>query len=643
MQNRAVIEKLYPQLENGYNIKRALGELVQVKANVFADGHDFVNAQVKYKTKSQKNWSYASMKATQNDEWVGEFKIETNSAYLFTVIGFIDKAYDWLLGIRKKKAAMVEIGVELMIGVQLLKSVEKISKGDAKKRIKWYIEQLDQPQDTSFDFLNNQELEQLIIDNPVKEFVTEYEHTQTVEIVPAIAEFSNWYEFFPRSASAIAGQHGTFAHCQELLPTIAAQGFSVLYFPPIHPIGVNHRKGKNNAVVALPHEPGSPWAIGAADGGHKAIHKQLGTLKEFKQLVKSARDLGIEIAMDIAFQASQDHPYVKENPQWFKWRPDGTVQYAENPPKKYQDVLPFYFETEDHKALWIELKSVFEYWINAGVKIFRVDNPHTKPFVFWQWCIAEIKKKNSDIVFLSEAFTRPKIMARLAKIGFSQSYTYFTWRTQKHEIIEYINELTNTELREYFRPNFWPNTPDILPYQLQNQGYSIAAIRFVLAATLSSNYGMYGPVYELLETEPNPGKEEYFNSEKYEIRHWDWTTKTPLRNLIKEVNQIRNNYKALQTTYNIEFCTIDNNQILCFVKKDIELGKHLYIVVNLDPNFKQSGFCFLPYQSLGIKEGMAVKIKDLLTNELYIWDKEWNYVELVPEQRVCHIFEIEQA
>jgi starch synthase (maltosyl-transferring) len=346
------------------------------------------------------------------------------------------------------------------------------------------------------------------------------------------ASFSSWYEFFPRSSSPDVNRPGTFNDCLPILTRLAQLGFDTVYFPPIHPIGVAHRKGKNNSTTALPEEPGSPWAIGAFEGGHNAIHPTLGTLDDFKKLIKHANALNIEIAMDLAYQCSQDHPWVKAHPSWFKWRPDGTVQYAENPPKKYQDVLPIHFETDDWKNLWEALKDVIEFWIEKGIRIFRVDNPHTKPFVFWEWIMSEMRRDHPDVLFLSEAFTRPKIMARLAKVGFHQSYSYFTWRKNKPELVEYVTQLTQTELREYFRANFWPNTPDILPEYLQNTGPNHAAMRYVLAATLSSNYGMYGPVYEYCVNQPVNGKEEYLDSEKYEVKHWDWRLESPINKLI---------------------------------------------------------------------------------------------------------------
>jgi starch synthase (maltosyl-transferring) len=455
--------------------------------------------------------------------------------------------------------------------------------------------------------------------------------------------FSTWYELFPRSTAQEAGKHGTFKDVERLLPRIQEMGFDVLYMPPIHPIGKINRKGKNNAVDAGPEEPGSPWAIGSDEGGHKSVHPELGTLDDYKHLIKSASSHGIDIAFDLAFQCAPDHPYIKEHPEWFLWRPDGTIAYAENPPKKYQDIVPINFESTDWKNLWEELKNVILFWCEAGVKIFRVDNPHTKPFRFWQWAIAEVQKKYPDTIFLAEAFTRPKVMAALAKAGFNHSYTYFTWRTSRKELEEYMTELTRTESREYFRPNFWPNTPDILAYELMNASSNVFVKRFILAATLSSNYGMYGPSFEFCENSPNTnGKEEYFNSEKYEIRHYDWNHRNRLTDVITKVNQIRKDNPALQDTWNIHFTRTDNDQLMSYVKLTEDKSNIIWCVVNFDPQFAQSGYIEVPKQLLGIDHNVNIKVTDLLTGASYRWFNEWNYVEINPDQQPAHIFLVEK-
>jgi len=423
-----------------------------------------------------------------------------------------------------------------------------------------------------------------------------------------------------------------------MLPEIAEMGFDVVYFPPIHPIGHTHRKGKNNSREAAPGEPGSPWAIGSKEGGHKAVHPELGTLEDFRHLVLTAKNAGIDVALDIAYQCSPDHPYVDEHPEWFRRRPDKTIQYAENPPKKYEDIYPFEFESAHWRSLWEELKSVFEFWIEQGVRVFRVDNPHTKPFDLWEWMIRDLKNRHRDLIFLAEAFTRPNIMYRLAKLGFTHSYTYFTWRNTKQELTEYLTELTQTEVREFFRPNFWPNTPDILHEYLQRGGRTAFMTRLVLAATLSSNYGIYGPAYELCENVPRErGSEEYLNSEKYEIKHRDLYDPESLRPFISRVNAIRRANTALQSNDNLMFHAIDNDQIICYSKRTADNSNLILTVVNLDPAWMQSGFVELPLQDLGIDVRHPYKMTDLLTGKKFDWQGARNYVELRPNELPAHI------
>jgi starch synthase (maltosyl-transferring) len=478
-------------------------------------------------------------------------------------------------------------------------------------------------------------------DYPLKEHETTIEYPYEILVERQKALFSSWYEFFPRSASLQPGKHGTFKDCQKLLPRVAAMGFDVLYFPPIHPIGKVNRKGKNNNVNAQPGEPGSPWAIGSEEGGHKSVHPELGTLEDFRTLVKEAKKMGIEIAMDIAFQCAPDHPYVKQHPNWFKVRPDGSIQYAENPPKKYQDIYPFNFESDDWKNLWDELHSIFVFWIEQGVSIFRVDNPHTKAFRFWEWVIGEVNAKYPDVIFLSEAFTRPKVMAALAKVGFQQGYTYFTWRPTKGELIEYMDQLVNGPSRNFFRPNFWPNTPDILPYHLQYAGENSFIIRYFLAATLSSNYGMYGPSYEFNENVPVEGKEEYLNSEKYEVRHYDWKRTNRMTDIISLVNRARKENEALQSTWNIRFCTIENGNIMAYVKATDDLKNIILCVCTMDPNNTQSGYVQVPRDVLRLGDKVNLKLHDLVSHEQYTWTQDWNFVELNPHKLPFHLFKVE--
>jgi starch synthase (maltosyl-transferring) len=481
----------------------------------------------------------------------------------------------------------------------------------------------------------------MVLRYPDKRFATESDREVFIVVDPEHARFSAWYEFFPRSTSSEPGKHGTFADCEKRLPYVAEMGFNVVYLPPIHPIGRMFRKGPNNNPQSQPGDEGSPWAIGSLEGGHKAILPALGTIEDFRRFVQKAKDLDLHVAMDIAFQSAPDHPYVKEHENWFKKRPDGTIQYAENPPKKYQDIYPFDFESEDWEGMWEELKSVFLYWIKQGVTVFRVDNPHTKAFPFWEWCITEVKRKHPEALFLAEAFTRPKIMYRLAKLGFSQSYTYFPWRNGKYEITAYLSELAQTPVREFFRPNQWPNTPDILTEYLQIGGRPAFVIRLLLAATLGSNYGVYGPAFELLEHEPvRRGSEEYLDSEKYEIRHWDLDRSDSLRGLMATVNSIRNNNLALQSDWSLLFHPTDNEQILCYSKESEDRANLILVVVNLDPHHTQAGFVNLPLDQLAIPQDRAFEAEDLLTGARYLWYGPRNYVELNHERSSGHILKI---
>ncbi|MGH9680445.1 MAG: alpha-amylase family glycosyl hydrolase, partial [Candidatus Acidiferrales bacterium] len=471
--------------------------------------------------------------------------------------------------------------------------------------------------------------------------VVRYDKELIVTVDPERARFSAWYEVFPRSCAPEAGRHGTFRDVEGWLPYIASMGFDVLYFPPIHPIGITYRKGKNNAPTAEPDDVGSPWAIGSAEGGHKSIHPQLGTLDDFHHLVQKAKESGLAVALDIAFQCTPDHPYVREHPEWFRKRPDGSIQYAENPPKKYQDIYPLEFETDEWESLWQELKSVFEYWIGQGVGIFRVDNPHTKSFAFWEWVIREIKHAHPEVIFLAEAFTRPKIMYRLAKLGYSQSYTYFTWRTSKPELTEYFEGMEKAGIREFFRPNLWPNTPDILPEHLQIGGRPAFLSRLALAATLGANYGIYGPAYELCENAPRErGSEEYLNSEKYELKHRDLNAPWSLKSFIARVNQIRRDNPALQSDSNLRFHETDNPLLICYSKATGDLSNVIVSVVNLDPFHTQPGWVTLDLSSLGLSEDQTFQAHDLITDSRYVWQGPRNFVELDPQSCPAHILRL---
>ena len=603
---RVIVEQVGPHVEEGkYPIKRVEGERVDVYADVYGDGHDMVKATVLYRKQGQKQWQREFMKPGINDHWTGAFYPSEKGFYEFTVKGYVDHFATWQYGLRKKFEANQPITVELLIGAEM---VEAAARQTSAKKDKAYLKEAAGVLSTADEATAANAVNWSLGDQMTEvmercyhsETSTTYPKTYPVEVERQRALFSSWYEFFPRSAAQEPGKHGTFKDAKRLLPRVAEMGFDVVYFPPIHPIGKKNRKGLNNAVNANPGDPGSCWAIGSDEGGHKAIHPELGTLADFKSLIKEANRLNMEIAMDIAFQCAPDHPYVKDHPQWFKWRPDGTVQYAENPPKRYEDILPINFETEDWQNLWKELKSVFDHWIAQGVFIFRVDNPHTKAFPFWEWVIKEIRTEHPDVIFLAEAFTRPRVMQRLAKVGFNQSYTYFSWRDNPWELKEYMLELTRGPMRNYFRPNFWPNTPDILTPTLVYGGEPAHLMRVILAATLSSNYGIYGPVYELGVNAPYPGKEEYIDSEKYEIKHWNWSAETRTREIITILNRARKENPALQNTWNVHFADVENQDIICYGKHDEVTGNVVIVAVNMNPYHTQGGYLRLPLAELGI-------------------------------------------
>jgi starch synthase (maltosyl-transferring) len=637
-QSRVIVENVNPQIDGGlYPAKRTIGERVDVTADIFSDGHDHIRAHLLYKKEGDKDWEIEEFKATFNDQWYASFVVQSKGVYVFTIVAWVDHVETWYDGFKKKAAAKLDVHLELQEGALLLRSLTKTDQHLLSTADKLFDKE---QYARAIALVLSPQFENIVHENPMIEYEARFEKELKIIVEHKKANFSAWYELFPRSSS-LEGKHGNFKDVIKLLPRVAAMGFDVLYLPPIHPIGKQHRKGKNNNVRATAGEPGSPWAIGSDEGGHKSIHKELGTLDDYKKLITEAKKHNIDIALDVAFQCAPDHPYVKEHPDWFKQRPDGSIQYAENPPKKYQDIYPFNFESSDWKNLWEELKSVFLFWIEQGVKIFRVDNPHTKPIPFWEWTIAEINKEHDDIIFLAEAFTRPKVMASLGKVGYTQSYTYFTWRVTKQEIVEYMNELVSGPSRNYFRPNFWPNTPDILPYHLQHQGENIFIIRLALAATLSSNYGLYGPVYEFYENIPVPGREEYMDSEKYEVKKHDWKKTNRMTDIITILNKARREHPALQSTWNIQFCNIENPNLLAFVKTTDDLSSIILVVVNLDQHNRHAGYVQLPKEKLKLGDRVNIKLRDLVTEANYTWTQEWNYVELDPYKMPFHLFKLE--
>ncbi|MDW8059564.1 MAG: alpha-1,4-glucan--maltose-1-phosphate maltosyltransferase [Thermomicrobium sp.] len=640
---RVAIARLFPELDCGrFPVKRIVGDEMVVEADIFADGHDALAAVLRYRGPGRSEWSEVPFEFVSNDRWRARFVLGELGVWEYTAVAWIDRFATWRRDLRKRIEAGQDIAVDLLIGAEL---VETFAASAAEPDAAWLraaATRLRGGPDAVELALSPELAERMQRADP-RRFATAYGRILRVVVDRERARFSTWYELFPRSCAPEPGRHGTFRDCEAWLPHIAELGFDVLYLPPIHPIGRTHRKGKNNSLVAGPDDPGSPWAIGGEEGGHDAVHPQLGTLEDFRAFVARARDYGIEIAMDLAFQCSPDHPYVREHPEWFRKRPDGTIQYAENPPKKYQDIYPFDFESPAWRSLWLELLRIVRFWIEQGIHIFRVDNPHTKPFPFWEWLIGEVKRDYPEVIFLSEAFTRPKVMYHLAKLGFTQSYTYFAWRNTKTEIESYFTELTRTEVREFFRPNLWPNTPDILTEYLQTGGRPAFVIRLILAATLGASYGIYGPPYELCEATPlAPGSEEYLNSEKYEIRYWKLDAPHSIAPIIARVNRIRRENPALQQDWTLRFHRVDNDQLIAYSKTSLDKRNVILTVVNLDPHHRHSGWVTLDLAALGVPADVPYQVHDLLTGERYIWQGAHNYVELDPHVMPAHIFLIRQ-
>ena len=645
---RVIIEEVQPEIDGGrFPIKRVIGEEVTVEADIFADGHESLSACLLHRCEDEPNWTETPMEFLVNDRWRGFFVAEKIGCYRYTIIAWVDKFKSWRQDLSKRaEARQRDIGVNLLVGANIIANAQpRASSRDSKLIAEWMgtLQSKQVTQKEKIKLALSDTVSRIMERYADRRFAVTYPKELVVTVDREKARFSSWYEMFPRSCAPKPNRHGTFRDCEARLPYIAEMGFDVLYLPPIHPIGHTNRKGKNNALTAAPDDPGTPWAIGSEEGGYKAIHPQLGTLKDFQKLVHMARDYGIEVALDIAFQCSPDHPYVKEHPEWFHWRPDGTIQYAENPPKKYQDIYPLEFESEKWLELWEELKSVVLFWIENGVRIFRVDNPHTKPFAFWEWLISGIKADHPDVVFLAEAFTRPKIMYQLAKLGFSQSYTYFTWRNAKWELEQYFTELTQTPVREFYRPNLWPNTPDILNNYLRDGGRPAFIARLVLAATLGANYGIYGPAFELCENRrKDTASEEYLNSEKYEIKHWNIDRRDSLKGIISLVNKTRRENPALQSDHSLRFHTVENDQLICYSKCTLDGSNVVLVVVNLDYRYRQSGWVTLSLDELGIAQDQRYQVHDLLDDSTYTWKGPRNYVELSPKKLPAHIFRVEK-
>ncbi|MBX3452541.1 MAG: alpha-1,4-glucan--maltose-1-phosphate maltosyltransferase [Planctomycetaceae bacterium] len=640
---RVVVERISPEIDAGrFSIKRVVGDTVRVEVDAFVDGHDEIRVVLLHKRADETHWHRQTMQALGNDRWLAEFTVDRMGHFNYTVEASVDRFRTWRHALKKRLEAEQDVSLDRLAGEALLSAVlSRADKTGRSKLTSWLSVVRDGSVNDLKELVVSADLLDLMDAFQEAEFPTRYPRELTVWVDRPKARFSTWYELFPRSATSSPSRHGTFRDVIDRLPYVHSMGFDVLYLPPVSPIGTSFRKGKNNALTANPDDVGSPWAIGAVEGGHTDILPALGTLADFHELVQEAGKLGIDVALDIAFQCAPEHPWVTEHPEWFRKRPDGSIQYAENPPKKYQDIYPLDFESSDWKGLWKALKEVFESWIERGVTIFRVDNPHTKAFPFWEWCIAELRKQHPETLFLAEAFTRPKVMYQLAKLGFSQSYTYFAWRHTAWDLREYLTELTTTEVHDYFRPNFWPNTPDILTEELQHGGRAAFQRRLVLAATLTANYGIYGPPFEHCWSAPRePGSEEYLDSEKYQIRTHDLDRPDSLRHFIARVNRIRRENPALQTDDRLVFHDVDNPRLLCYSKSTPCGANTVLVVVNLDSHNVESGFVQIDLAALHLTENEEFLARDLLNDQEYIWRGSRNYVELSPFATSAHIFQI---
>jgi starch synthase (maltosyl-transferring) len=637
-----IIENVEPELDAGrYPIKREQGDTVRVCADIYMDGHGVLTAQLRHKKKERDVWTDGPMQRLQNERWGGAFTVSEIGRYQYTIQAYPDVYRSWLAESQKKQQADIDISSELLEGRRIIVEAANLAKRHDQTLFEDFLQRLDKCEDQgqALQILGGAAFLALMDRYPNKQLASEYDRCLEVVVDRIMSRYAAWYEMFPRSQGTVEGQSATFRDCEARLPDIKAMGFDVIYLPPIHPIGKTNRKGPNNSLVAGSDDPGSPYAIGSEQGGHKAVEPGLGTLSDFEHFVNRCREMGMEVALDFAINCSPDHPYVREHPDWFYKRPDGTIKYAENPPKKYEDIYPLNFYCGDREALWQEMKGIIEFWILHGVHIFRVDNPHTKPVVFWEWLIDDIQQEYPQVIFLSEAFTHPKMMRVLAKAGFTQSYTYFTWRNYKHELIEYFTELTQGPMREYFRGNLFTNTPDILPMALQEGGRPGFKIRVTLAATLSSAYGIYNG-FELCENKAIPGREEYLNSEKYQFKVWDWNRPGNIKSYISTLNQIRQENPALQEYDNLDFLQADNDNIIAYQKSTLDKSNVIFVIVNLDSHHIHHSFVYVPIGAYGIPYDRSYELVDLVTGARYYWKGEQNYVQLDPHFEVAHILRL---
>ena len=688
-----MIENIKPEIDGGrYAAKRVVGDTVRITAVIYSDGHDHVAARLLYRRDHEPAWRYAAFRELGNDIWAADFVADAIGPWRYTVQAWVDHFGTWVHDLHKRIDAQgtaasphgvnlnepsgnlnepsadaelatappetagptaaasqavaatnrSDVPIAFLTGAALLEHASALATGKDASTLKTAaksLRSLVEKKNVSYNFPLSDEIIALALRYPDHTFASTYDTELPLWVDRELARFSSWYEFFPRSLSETPGVHGTLRDVVRMLPSVADMGFNILYMPPIHPIGTAFRKGKNNSTVAEPGDVGSPWAIGNHDGGHKSILRDLGTFADFADMVAAAGKLGIEIALDIAFQCSPDHPWVRQHPDWFQIRPDGTIQYAENPPKKYQDIYPLNFESADWQAMWQELFSVFDFWIERGITVFRVDNPHTKALPFWEWCISEVHKTHPEVIFLAEAFTRPHVMYGLAKMGYTQSYTYFSWRTEKKELTQYMSEVTTEPVSDFFRPSLWPNTPDILPGSLQTGGRAGFAQRAILAATLGASWGVYGPAFELCDGTPaKANSEEYLNSEKYELRHWQRDSPDSLAPLLTRLNTIRNSEPALQTNESLTFHAISNDSLICYSKRAGD--SVLLTIVNLAPHTTHSGWTSLDMAALDLPWIGMFDAEDLLTGETYLWQGERNYVELAPQTSPAHILRL---
>ena len=637
-----LIEDVQPQINGGrYPVKREVGDVLDVSADIFREGHDKIAAFVRYRDWQSDVWSEVEMTLVDNDRWAASIPLLENTRLVYAVEAFPDVFGSWTDELQKKVIAGVDVSSELLEGQRIVEDVASRANERDRAEITKLLKRVAnaKAQADAVTIMLGDELEALVHTNRSRAGRAETPREYTVIVDRVAARYASWYSMFPRSAGTVPGRSATFKDVIDQLPRLERMGFTVLYFTPIHPIGSTNKKGRNNTLNATADDPGVPYAIGAAEGGHDALEPSLGTLEEFRQLVAAAADYRIEIALDVAIQASPDHPWAKEHPEWFYIRPDGTIKYAENPPKKYEDIYPVNFQNPDWMSLWEELRRIILHWVANGVRTFRVDNPHTKPTVFWEWLITEVHREHPDVIFLSEAFTRPKVMKALAKAGFAQSYTYFTWRNFKREITEYLEELTRTDVKEYLRGNFFTNTHDILPIILQEGGRPAFKMRFVLAATLSSVYGIYSG-YELCENTPVPGKEEYLNSEKYEFKVWDWDRAGNISDYIARVNQIRREHPALQEYDNLRFYEADDDNVICYGKTSREVEDIVVAAVNLDPFQPHDATLRLPIHEWGIESDEQFRATELITGESFIWTGAEQQIRLDPTVEPAMLFEV---